>query len=98
MGWIQHALRGWQVLASWILRKHINRSDVSLLEMGHWSQIQLDFATRPALAAKSDQRQLMRVNSLTPQQVLAGFEKCGSSSLSHNLAKHPEAAIFFTKL
>lgn len=36
-----------QVLASWIRRKGFNMSGVSLLEMGHWSQIQLDFAPRP---------------------------------------------------
>eukprot|EP00434_Breviolum_minutum_P016309 symbB.v1.2.014371.t1/scaffold956.1/size149065/4 len=57
-----------KVLASWIRRKGFNMSGVSLLEMGHWSQIQLDF-------------------------VLAGFEKCGSSSLSHNMAKHPEVTF-----
>lgn len=31
-------------------------------------------------------------------QVLAGFEKCGSSSLSHNMAKHPEADVLRASL
>ena len=84
----------WQVQA-WLSndRSNSHRNDTEALatELGHWRHLKLDFA--PALhgARCSPGCIFMLPPWSLHTEVVAGFEKCGTSSLSHNMARHPEA-------